>query len=175
MPSSSASLMRMSSIGQIISNLEIELQQLLVPYKEKIEKLELENQKLISEIKFLNEEKGVLLEELNVLRKKEMEASASLNVAEPKDVSLLGTLEEEYSLLLLSQFNDSIEDDDMEKVHHILELFCQKPRLLSEANHGINGLVAEKMGLNISKNVIGKFIPVIGAVFGGAFSLTIID
>lgn len=131
----------MSSIGHIISYLENELQQLLVPYKEQIEKLEIENQKLISEIKLLNEEKGVLFEELNVLRKKDLEASASLKPAEQKDDSHTEIPEEDQSLLLLSQFNDSIEENDMEKVYHILELFCQKPNLLNEANLGIKGLI----------------------------------
>ncbi|MFJ5762800.1 hypothetical protein ACIQAA_27510 [Neobacillus sp. NPDC093182] len=156
----------MSSISHIISNLENELQLLLIPYKEKIEKLKLENQKLISEINYLKEEKGALLEELNILKKKELEASASLKAADLLDDSLPGTLEDDNSCILLSEFNDSIEVNDMEKVHHILELFCKKPDLLREANHGIKDLVynilhyvivADKLENEFSDRIVGNF------------------
>ena len=56
------------SIKQILSNLEYELQQLLSPYQEKINELESENRKLISEIAIIIEEKNRLMEELSLLR-----------------------------------------------------------------------------------------------------------
>ena len=56
------------SIKQILSILEYELQQLLSPYQEKINELESENRKLISEIAIIIEEKNRLMEELSLLR-----------------------------------------------------------------------------------------------------------
>ncbi|MCM3569311.1 hypothetical protein [Neobacillus mesonae] len=108
----------MSSLDQIISNLEMELQQLLAAYKEQIVTLELENKNLRYEIEKINNEKSTLLEELRNIKN-------SKPLIEKNHSYSSSTLD--HSLLLLSEFNESIEKEDLETVHYSLELLCKNP------------------------------------------------
>ncbi|MBU8919080.1 hypothetical protein BGM25_23830 [Bacillus sp. FJAT-29953] len=156
----------MSSISNIISNLENELQQLLATYIEKIKHLELENNKLITDIEVLKEERKGLMEELTVLRNSQFTEKINdpLKPIETNNIdSTLGT--SDNLTLLLEQFQDSIENDEMEKVHYTLDILIRNPKPLMQDDQTIKKIVYCISNYVIKEDLAGDYTDVILANF----------
>lgn len=143
----------MSSINKIISNLENELQQLLAPYKKQINDLENENKKLQNEIKILMGEKNNLQKQLDSLTRRNLTVSVDNQFLEstnqlnsPVTFEMIDHLfissSMEDSLFLLLIFNHCVEENNLEKIHYILELLTHNPKPLLHNDQGIKNIAA---------------------------------
>jgi hypothetical protein len=137
----------MSSVSNILSILEKELNQVVNPLKIQIHNLETENKKLLSDLQLIIKERDKLVAEITQLKRERentlMETSNELNKVVSYEVidNLFTSHSEKNYLLLLSHFNQFIEENDSEKVHYILELFSHKPKPLLVNVQAVKGLI----------------------------------
>ncbi|OLS33743.1 bZIP transcription factor [Bacillus sp. MRMR6] len=174
----------MSSIPNVLSILEKELQQLVSPFMDKINKLEKETQSLRKEIHELRAEKEKLLNQLELVKNNRVPITENNSVTplDPLTFDLIDDLfssqSEKEHLLFMSYFIKTMEEHDLEKVHYFLELFSHNPDpiLLDEGNKNIFFtlfhliLEEQKAGNEIIEEILFSYLKLLSILYNTALN-----